>query len=149
MAKKICFLLLIVIIGLISLLIINNNSDKIRLSKKYYNKGEFIKVNSSDIEKLKNDTYILYTYNNFCSFSIPCEDIFKEFMNKNKIDFISMPIDEFKNTSFYNIVKYAPSVIIIQKNKVIAYLDAESDDDLIKYQDASEFEKWIASYIEV
>lgn len=68
-------------------------------------------------------------------------------MNKYEIRFLSIPFENFKNTSFYNKVKYAPSIIIVKKGKVIAYLDANSDDDLRKYQDVDKFSEWIKKYI--
>lgn len=138
------------IIICISLLFItgcNKSNEKFTLNEKYYNNGDFIKVNSDELEKLGKDNYILYTYNNYCAFSVPCEDIFKNFMNKYKIDFISIPFDEFKKTKFYNKIKYAPSVIIIKNGKVISYLDSNSNEDYQKYQDEIEFEKWIFKYV--
>lgn len=138
------------IIICISLLFItgcNKSNEKFTLNEKYYNNGDFIKVNSNELEKLGKDNYILYTYNNYCAFSVPCEDIFKNFMNKYKIDFISIPFDKFKKTKFYNKIKYAPSVIIIKNGKVISYLDSNSNEDYQKYQDEIEFEKWISKYV--
>ena len=68
-------------------------------------------------------------------------------MEKYKIDFLSMPFKEFKNTKYYNKVKYAPSIIIIKQGKIVSYLDANKDKDLQKYQDVHEFENWINKYI--
>ena len=68
-------------------------------------------------------------------------------MKKHNISIISIPFAEFKKTIFYKKVKYAPTIIIINKGKIIAYLDANSDKDLKKYQDINEFEKWIDNYI--
>ena len=127
----------------------NKNTQKFTLDKKYYNTGEFIKVKSDDLSKLDNENYILYTYNNYCAFSIPCEDVFKEFMNKYKIDFLSISFDEFKNTGFYKKVKYAPSIIIVKEGKIVAYLDPNSADDFDKYQDATKLEEWIKEYVEL
>lgn len=134
----------------ISLLFItgcNKNNEKFILNEKYYNNGDFIRVNSNELEKLENDNYILYTYNNYCAFSVSCEDIFKSFMNKYKIDFISIPFEEFKKTKLYNKIKYAPSVIIVKNGKVVSYLDSNSNDDYQKYQNEIEFEKWISKYV--
>ena len=125
----------------------DNNIERIKLTDKYYNKGDFIKINLEEVNNLQNDTYVLYTYNNYCNLAIPCEDIFKSFMEKYNIDFLSMPFEEFKKSEFYNTIKYAPSVIIISKQKIIAYLDANSSSDLDKYQDNSAFEKWMDKYI--
>ena len=123
----------------------NNTTDKIYLNDKYYNKGEFKKI--KNLSNLDNDNYILFTYNNYCDLAIPCENIFKDFMTKYKIDFLSMPFEEFKKTEFYKTIKYAPSIVIIKKGSIIAYLDANSDEDLEKYQDVNKFEEWLNNYI--
>jgi hypothetical protein len=125
----------------------DDGKERMYLSDNYYNNGEFIELKSDDLLDKVNDTYLLFTYNNYCSLPIPCEDIFKSFAKKYKIDFISMPFGEFKNTEFYNTVEYAPSVLIIKNNKIVAYLDANSNDDLDKYQKLKEFEKWLDKYI--
>ena len=121
--------------------------DKFYLDDKYYNNGEYIKINGSDLEKIKNESMIIYTYNNFCNLPIHCENIFKEFMDKYKIDFISIPFSELKNTSFYSNVSFAPSIIIVNNGKVIDYLKADSDSDYNKYQKVDVFEEWLSEYI--
>ena len=68
-------------------------------------------------------------------------------MEKNNIAFVSIPFAEFKSTNYYNTVKYAPSIIVIKKGKIVDYLDADSDEDIIKYQDVEAFESWISQYI--
>ena len=141
----ICYVVVILIVLVFYLF--NHDTHKIYLSNKYYNEGSFIKVKSDDLNNLENENYILFTYNNYCNMSIPCEDIFKEFMEKYKINFLSMPFDEFKKTKFYKKVKYAPSVIVVKKGSIVTYLDANSDDDLDRYQDVNEFKKWLDNYI--
>lgn len=126
-------------------LIIALKPDKIYLTDKYYNEGKF--VEDIDISTIKSENYILYTYNPYCSFETPCEDVFKSFMEKNKIDIVSLPFSKFKNTYLYHKIKYAPSIIIVKNGKVVAYLDANSDKDTQKYQDEKIFETWIKKYI--
>ena len=125
----------------------NDGKERMYLSNEYYNKGEFVDIKSNDLLDKVNDTYILFTYNSYCSLPVPCEDIFKSFAKKYKIDFISIPFEEFKNTKFYETVEYAPSIIIIKNNEIVDYLDANSDKDLNKYQDQKEFETWLDNYI--
>ena len=125
----------------------DDNIQRLYLEDKYYNKGNFINIKSNDLKKLENYNYVLFTYNNYCSLPISCEDIFKQFMEKYKIDFLSIPFSEFKETTLYETVKYAPSIIIVEKGKIIAYLDAESNEDLERYQDTLEIEKWMNNYI--
>ena len=145
--KGYIYFLLIVIAIIICYLSIFNKPSKFYLSDKYYNNGEYITATSSDIELLNNDSYLLYTYNNFCNLPVHCKDVFESIMKKYKVDVISIPFGEFKNTGFYKKVEYAPSVLIIKDGKIVAYLDANKDRDLQKYQDEDEFEKWLSEYI--
>lgn len=145
--KKIYYLLICILILVTTAC--TKQIDKVTLDNKYYNNGEFINVNSEELSSLEDDSFILYTYNNYCAFAKPCEDVFKEFMTKYKIDFLSIKFEDFKNTKYYNKIKYAPSIIIINKGKIISYLDPNSDDDLNKYQEFNDFETWLTKYIEI
>ena len=119
--------------------------EKIDLSDKYYNEGKYVEIKRNELPT--DETYLLFIYNSYCNMEIPCDTIFQKFMDEYKIDILSMTFEEFKNTSIYNTVKYAPSVILVENNKVIAYLDANKDEDLKYYQDAKEFTKWINKYV--
>jgi len=124
-----------------------DDGSKIHLDDKFYGKSEYIKIKADEFNKLKDNTYIVYTYNSYCSLKVPCETIFKEVMDKYKLTFYSLFSDEAKKTFVSETVKYAPSIIIIKDKKVVAYLDANSDEDLDKYQDSDQFEKWLGEYI--
>lgn len=147
--KKILIVLLISLTLTGCIISKKQNDNKIRfyLSDKYYHTGEFVKVDNKSLEKLNKENFILFTYNPYCNLPISCEKIFEEFMKKYNIDFISIPFSDFKETSYYDNVKYAPSVMIIKEGEVIDYLDANDDKDLQKYQDEKEFEKWLDSYV--
>ena len=95
------------------------------------------------------ENFILYTYNNFCTFKVPCDEIFNESIKELNITILKIPFDEFKTTSLYNEVNYAPSVILIKEGKIIEYIDPEKNDDLSKYQDKKEFISWIKEYINI
>ena len=145
-----------IIIGIVIVIIIGifiywkyfyQSNGKFYLDNKYYGGDNFIKVSNNDLSIFDSNSYVLFTYNHYCSLPIPCETIFEEFMSKYKIAFLSIPIEEFKKTWIYQKVKYAPSIIIVRNGHIVDYLDANSDDDLDKYQDVDEFEKWIGEYI--
>lgn len=120
-----------------------SGNKKIYLSNEFYSEGNFKEINNDSINQYNNKTYLLFTYNNYCSLPIPCDKIFLEVAKKNNISILSMPFSEFKKTVFYDTVKYAPSIIIVDEGKVIKYLDANKDEDLEKYQDVDKFEKWL------
>ena len=145
--KNILIIVFIVLIISIVILFIYNSNKKIHLADKYYNSGEYIKIDHNYLTKIEKENYLLFTYNSYCTFKIPCDKVFKETMDKYKIDIVSMPIEEFKKTKFYKKVEYAPSVIIVKKGKVKAFLDPNSNEDLDKYQKSLEFEKWLDKYI--
>lgn len=146
--KKIIVLLtiLIVITGCF-----NGNTEisKFYLDSEYYNNGTIKDLTKDELNNLQNNksSYILFVYNSYCSFTIPCDLIFEEVAKKNNIDMYSLPFEIMKDTFIYDKVKYAPSIILINKGNIIAYLDPEKDSDTIKYQDTIEFEKWLSNYI--
>ena len=145
----ILLLIILCIVGVFYFIKPKENIQKIYLTEKYYveDKGEFIKIEKTQLEELVNETYILYTYNDYCKFPIPCDSIFEELMETYHINFLSIPFVDFRETSFYPEVKYAPSIIIVQEGKTIDYLDANSDDDIEKYQNVKELKKWLEQYI--
>ena len=134
------------IVLLLAIFLLTGCANKLfYLTDKYYNEGNFIKVSANEINT--DESYLIYTYNNFCVLPVHCENIFKDVMEKYKIDVLSMPFDEFKNTEYHNEVKFAPSILIINNGKIVSFLDANSDKDLSKYQNTEEFEKWLKEYI--
>lgn len=135
----------LILLGLITLCSCQKKQEKFYLNENYYNVSGLKEITKDDI--LENDNFILFTYNNYCSLAIPCEDIFKEFSENNNIQILSIPFDEFKNTKYYEKVKYGPSVLIIKDGNLVAYLNAEKNSDIKKYQDVNEFTDWIKNYI--
>ena len=143
MLKKVILIIMLLLVCACT----EKNIEKFYLSNEYYDVSGFISIDENDINYLSDKNYILFTYNNYCNLSTPCEEIFEEFMVSKNISFLSIPFEDFKKTSFYSTVKYAPSIIIIKEGKIVAYLDANSDDDLNKYQEVNSFSEWINQYI--
>lgn len=150
--KKIIMVIVFIILIPLSLLFITNlTKQKFTLESKYYNTGKFIDINGANLNELLNnkENFILFTYNNFCTFKVSCDEIFNESIKELNITILKIPFDEFKTTYLYNKVNYAPSVILIKEGKIIKYLNPEKNDDLSKYQDKKEFTSWIKEYINI
>ena len=150
----ISILLIILIIGGGIYLYLNYDSHEYTgtefyLDDIYYNKGDYITITTEDLNDLltNKNTFLLYTYNNFCSLPIPCAQIFEEVMDKYKIDILKIPFEDFKNTPLYDTVKIAPSLIIIKEGEIVSYLDTDKDEDKDKYQDSKVFKEWLNSYV--
>ena len=148
-------IVLVLIIGLLVFCLLNKdeelevNDDQFALDSEYYNKGEYIQIDTEKVKELVDNkkTFLLFTYNNYCNFPVPCDSIFQEVMDKYKIDVLKIPFDKFKDTDFYETVKFAPSLMIIKEGKIIDYLKADEDGDMDKYQDVKAFRNWLNSYI--
>ena len=133
----------------IAILSLSACTQKFYLDEQYYNQGDFVEITSEDFDNLDSQNYILFIYNNYCAFSVPCDEIFKEFMEKNDIDFLSMPYEEFKETKLHKTVEFAPSVIIVKNWKIVDYLNSEKDKYLDMYQNVEKFGEWIQKYVNV
>ncbi len=125
------------------------SNNTIYLEDNLYNNNEFISIDSTSINNKLDTTYLLYTYNNYCSMKIPCENIFKSVMEEYNISMYSISYKDFKDTYLHDTVKYAPSVIIVDKGEIISYLDPNSDEDYDRYQDTNSFTKWLKKYIQL
>lgn len=152
MNKKIIatIITLVVLIGIgISIILIYNNKQKFYLDDVYYNKSGLKDVTTKDIDKLiKNKkSFILFTYNDFCTFSVPCDSVFEEASNSLDIQILQIPYRDFKKSTIKKELKYGPSILIIKEGKVVKYLDAESDNDKELYQDVKKFISWTKKYI--
>ncbi len=67
--------------------------------------------------------------------------------SKTNLYFYNTGLLVYRKTELYKIVKYAPTVIIVYKGKVLAYIDAESDEDLKYSKSVEELEKWLTQYV--
>ena len=144
MGKKILLVIL-----RIATIFLSACTQKFYLDEQYYNQGNFIEITSEDFGNLDSKNYILFTYNNYCAFSVPCDEIFQDFMSQYKIDFLSISYEEFKKTKLHDTVNFAPSIIIVKNWKIVDYLDTEKDEYLDMYQDVEKFGQWIKKYVQL
>ncbi len=140
---------LVLLIAFLVILTGCEKKEKFHLDDKYYGDYKFIDVDNTKIDKLQKEkaSYMVFTFNPYCQFQKPCDEVFEEFMKNNNISIYNIPFSEFKETELYKHVKYAPSVILINKGKVVAFLDANSDEDLDRYQEVEAFKEWVERYV--
>ena len=141
--------ILVLLIAILVILTGCDRKEKFYLDDKYYGDYKFIDVDNTKIDKLQKDkaSYMVFTFNPYCQFQKPCDEVFEQFMQDTNISIYNIPFAEFKETELYKRVKYAPSVILINKGKVVAFLDADSDEDLDRYQDVTAFKEWVERYV--
>jgi len=106
---------IVVLLGVILCFITGCTPEKFQLDEEFYGTGVIKEISFEEFKELKNQNYLLFTFNNFCALAVPCEDIFKDFATTYHIDFLSMKFEEFKKTPLHKTVSFAPSVLIIHQ----------------------------------
>jgi len=145
-------IILILIVVIIERNFIQKTSDfMFYLEEKYYGNSVFNEIESNDLSKLINDkeSFAIFIHQPFCSTSYEFNKILTKFAEENKISFYKMSFDEMKKTVMYENIKYYPSFAIYNNGKLIDFLEADSDEDLIRYKDMEEFKNWFNSYIQM
>ena len=144
--KRIILLVLVIL----SMTGCTKENSKFYLNDEYYNAGKLVDIDSKELTNMlkSNDSLILFTYNPYCNFKVSCENVVENFSKNNNITIFKIPFEEFKNTKLYNTIKYAPSIILVNKGKIETYLDPNKDEDSIKYQDEKALKDYIEMYID-
>lgn len=138
--------------GLFFVFVFNTlRSKRVRfyLEDEYYNDKGLTDVSVKELEEMLEykESFILFVYNDFCSFSVPCDSIFEDRSKKMNMQIFQIPYRDFKKSSSKRKVKYSPTVIIFNKGKVVKYLDPEKDEDREKYQNKISFENWVTENV--
>lgn len=146
---SIIFIIFSVIIIIERDLIFKTSNVLFYLDDKYYNKGVSIEISSLEFEeKIKNkESFALFIHQPVCSKSYELNKIQSLYQQENNMVFNKILFEDMKNTNLYETIKYYPSFAIFKDGKLIDYLDAESNDDILKYKDYDEFSKWFNSYV--
>ena len=144
--KRIILLVLVIL----SMTGCTKENSKFYLNDEYYNAGKLVDIDSKELTNIlkSNDSFILFTFNPYCNFKVSCENVVENFSKNNNITVFKIPFEEFKSTKLYNTIKYAPSIILINKGKIETYLDPNKDEDSIKYQEEKALKDYIEMYID-
>ena len=149
--KWLIIALVIIIFGLIFIIDKEELFDKkFHLDRNLYNSKTTLKsINKDKLNSLlrKRSSFVLFISPTFCTSSSPCEDTFEDVFKEKKITLYKIDYTDIKDTKLNEKIKYAPSVAIIRKGKLVAFLDANSSDDKKIYDSSKEFIKWLKKYI--
>ena len=120
-----------------------------RLEDKYYENMSIVDINAEKYNKLvdNKESFILYMYLDGCTTCAAFKPIATEFVLKNKITVYRIEYKELAKTDLK--IDYAPSFALIKKGKLKAYLDAESQKDIVYYKDANKLQSWVEKYVDL
>lgn len=123
--------------------------EKFYLEDKYYQDNYLIEPSLEEVNLLfeNKESFAAFIYTPGCTSCAEFEVVTNEFRDENDIIFYHIKTDVSKQTKIHDKVIYSPSAIIVKKGKIVAHLDATSDEDLKYYQSKENFKSWLEKYI--
>ena len=130
------------------------DDPKVKLDAEYYCKetcGEFMEINTFSYNELIADkkSFVVFVDQGGCTMADKLRKYGDDYMREAGIRIYRMMFADVKESSLYESVKYYPSVAIISRGKVVAWLRADSDDDAMVYNDYDQFKEWMAKYLQL
>jgi len=125
--------------------------EPFKLDEKYYNSTEMKEVNAEELNKMidNKETFAIFYYSPGCSSCAAFSVVLGDFQKEYKIGFLKIPTEEKKKTIINDYMTYAPSMVIFKEGKIVAFLDALSDDDMKYYETVDDFKTWFEKYIKL
>ena len=119
------------------------------LKDEYYEEGNISEIALEDLQDLieNKESFVVSVYLPGCSSCAAFREVLDEFIKDNKLLIYSSQIKDAKQTEIGDKIKYAPSFVVFKEGKVVAYLDAESNDDKSVYETVDNFKTWLTKYI--
>lgn len=141
--------LIFVIAAIVVFLIFQNQSKIFSLESKYYNTGEKIEINISELEELINDkeSFVVLVSQDMCLASSNFEVVINDFLEEYPITIYEINYSELKESDLGDFLEHYPSFVIYKNGKVVDFLDANADEDTDYYKTADGLRSWLTTYI--
>ena len=122
------------------------DNHKVKLDAEYYADGaEFMELTAGEYKRLieAKKSFVVMVDQSGCTTADRLREYVTRYMTETGILVYRMMFAEVKESSLHEKVKYYPSVAVVSKGKVVAYLRADEDVDADKYNDYDAFKKWM------
>lgn len=126
------------------------DSHKVKLDAEYYADGaEFMELTAGEYEGLveAKKSFVVFVDQDGCTTADRLREYVTRYMAETGIMVYRMMFAEVRESSLHEKVKYYPSVAVVSKGRVVAYLRADEDADADKYNDYDAFKAWIGKYL--
>ena len=151
--KKYCKILLLLVALLLCMACkkeeVKEEIKPFDLKEEYYQKSAIKEIDLDGLNKLIDDkeSFVVSVYLPGCSSCAEFRVVLDEFLKENQLTLYTTQIEYAKQTEIGQKIKYAPSCVVFKEGKVVAYLDAASDDDEEYYETSANFKEWLTKYI--
>ena len=141
--------LIIVVATIVVFLIFKNQSKIFSLESKYYNTGEKIEINTSELEELISDkeSFVVFVSQDMCLASSNFEVVINDFLEEYPITIYEINYSELKESDLGDFLEHYPSFVIYKNGKMVDFLDANADEDIDYYKTKEGFKNWFTQYV--
>lgn len=110
---------------------------------------EYMELTASGYEELVNrgDSFVVFVDQEGCTTADRVQGFVSDWARENGVRVYRMMFEEVKESSLHDFVKYYPSVAIVDRGAVKAFLRADSDEDAEIYNDYEAFKGWMGRYL--
>ncbi len=124
-------------------------TQQVRLETSSYGVSEVKDLTQAEYEQMivSERSFVLMVDNPGCVTTANMREMMSNFSDDLKFTYYRIFWQDTKNTNIRNYIKYFPSILIIDKGKVIKALQADSDDDAKYYNNAEDLKTWLETYI--
>lgn len=122
------------------------DDSKVKLDAEYYADGaEFMELSAGEYEGLveAKKSFVVFVDQGGCTMADRLREYVARYMTETGILVYRMMFETVKETSLHEQVKYYPSVAVVSRGRVVAWLKADSDDDAEKYNNYDAFKVWM------
>lgn len=127
------------------------DDSKVKLDAEYYADGaEFMELTAGEYEGLveAKKSFVVFVDQGGCTTADRLREYVTQYMTETGILAYKMMFEDVKESSLHEQIKYYPSVAIVSRGKVVAYLKADSDEDAEIYNDYGAFKEWMGEYLQ-
>lgn len=141
--------ILLAIGGIVLFIAINRDDIPFRLDDEYYTSSEAVTIEKDEYEKLMKDekSFLVMVDKPGCVTTAEMRDNMSAFPTDMQFKYYRMMWNDVKESSLHEYIKFAPSVAIIRKGEVKAWLQADKDEDGEYFNSAEALQRWIRKYI--
>ena len=126
------------------------DDPKVVLDAEYYSDDvNYMELEKEGYENLTEakKSFIVFVDQVGCTTADRLREYMMQYMKEKGILVYKMMFSDMKETSLHEEIKYYPSVAIIDKGVVKAYLRADSDEDAEKYNNYDVLKEWLNLYL--
>ena len=135
---------------LVIVIVNSQSSQQFRLSSEYYGASEMlVGLTKDEYERLLSEkkSFVVMVDKPGCITTPPMRERMANFPANMQFKYYQFMWAEAKESSLHEYVTFVPSVAIIREGRVVAWLRADSDEDVDYFNSAEALQGWVAKYI--